>query len=88
LKILKKIHGRVQILGWSRKQHGTFSGSQLLADSKNVHVLYVWRSHLTVKLKKVKICEILLKVTTKHTKNAHFWNQRAIFHQKKYHVAF
>jgi hypothetical protein len=38
----KKIHGRVTILGWYRKQHGTLSGSKLLADSKNVHVLYVW----------------------------------------------
>jgi hypothetical protein len=28
-------------LGWSEKQHGTFSGSKLLVDSKNVHVLYV-----------------------------------------------
>jgi hypothetical protein len=41
----KKIHGRVRILGWSKKQHGNFSGSKLLADSKNVHVLYVWSSH-------------------------------------------
>jgi hypothetical protein len=55
----KKIHGTVKILGSSKKQHGTFSSSKLLADSKNVHVLYVWRSNLTVKLKKVKICEIL-----------------------------
>jgi hypothetical protein len=43
----KKIHGRVKILGWSKKQHGTISGSILLADSKNVHVLNIWRSHLT-----------------------------------------
>jgi hypothetical protein len=50
----KKIHGRVKILGWSKKQHGTFSGGKLIADSKNVHVLHVWRSHLTVKLKKGK----------------------------------
>jgi hypothetical protein len=49
---LKKIHGRVKILGWSKKQHGTFSGSKLLADSKNVHVLYIWRSNLTGKFKK------------------------------------
>jgi hypothetical protein len=33
----KKIHGTVKILGWSK----------LLADSKNEHVLYVWRSNLT-----------------------------------------
>jgi hypothetical protein len=38
----KNIHGRVKILGWSRKQLGTFSGGKLLADSKNVHV---WRSY-------------------------------------------
>jgi hypothetical protein len=57
---LKKIiHGRVKILGWSKKQHATFSSSKLLADSKNMHVLYVWMSNLTVKLKKVKIREIL-----------------------------
>jgi hypothetical protein len=43
----KKIHGRFKILGWSKKQHGTFSGSKLLADSKNVHVLYVWWSFST-----------------------------------------
>jgi hypothetical protein len=34
----KKNHGRVKILGWSKKQHGTFSSDKLLADSKNVHV--------------------------------------------------
>jgi hypothetical protein len=50
----KKIHGRVKNLGWCKKQHGSFSGGKLLADSKNVHVLYVWRSNLTVKLKKGK----------------------------------
>jgi hypothetical protein len=50
----KKIHGRVKILGWSKKQHGTFSSSKLLADSKNVHDLYVCGSNLTVKLKKGK----------------------------------
>jgi hypothetical protein len=53
-KLKKKIHGRVKILGWSKKQLGTFSSSKLLADSKNVHVLYVWMSNLTVKLKKGK----------------------------------
>jgi hypothetical protein len=37
-KYKKKIHG-VKILGWSKKQHDTFSGRKLLADSKNVHVL-------------------------------------------------
>jgi hypothetical protein len=42
----KKIHGRVKILGWSKKQHGTFCGSKLLADSKNVQVLYVSRSNI------------------------------------------
>jgi hypothetical protein len=40
----KKNH---KFLGWSKKQHGTFSGRKLLADSKNGHVLYVWRSNLT-----------------------------------------
>jgi hypothetical protein len=50
----KKIHGRVKILGCSKRQHGTFSGRKLLADSKNVHVLYVWMSNLTVKLEKGK----------------------------------
>jgi hypothetical protein len=29
----------VKILGWSKNQHGTFSGRKLLADSKNAHVL-------------------------------------------------
>jgi hypothetical protein len=43
----RKNHGRIKILGWSKKQHGTFSSSKLLADSKNMHVLYVWRSFLT-----------------------------------------
>jgi hypothetical protein len=32
----KKIHDTVKILGWSKKQHGTFSGIKLLADSKKV----------------------------------------------------
>jgi hypothetical protein len=43
----KKIHGRVKILGWYKNQHGTFSGSKLLADFKNVHVLYVWWSNFS-----------------------------------------
>jgi hypothetical protein len=30
---LKKNHGRVKILGWSKKQYGTFSGSKLLQHS-------------------------------------------------------
>jgi hypothetical protein len=46
----KKNHGTVKILGWPKKQHGTFSGGKLLADSKNMHILYVWCSLLTVKL--------------------------------------
>jgi hypothetical protein len=46
----KKIHGRVKILGWYKKQHGTYSGRKLLADSKNVHVLYVWWSPSTARL--------------------------------------
>jgi hypothetical protein len=50
----KKIHVGVKILGWSKKQDNTFSGSKLLADSKNVHVLHVWRLNLTFKLKKGK----------------------------------
>jgi hypothetical protein len=33
----KKIHDSVKILGWSKKQHGTFASCKLLADSKNVH---------------------------------------------------
>jgi hypothetical protein len=84
----KKNHGRVKILGLSKKQHGTFLKKKLLADSKNVHVLYVWRSNLTVNLKKGKnlwnfkfftLNDVQrLKMTSKHTKHAHFWNQRAI----------
>jgi hypothetical protein len=84
----KKIHGRRKISSWSKKQHGTFSGSKLLADSKNVHVLYVGMSNLTVKLKKGKnlgnfkfftLNDVQrLKMTSKHTKHAHFCNQRAI----------
>jgi hypothetical protein len=50
----RKIQGRFKILGWSKKQHGAFSGGKLLADFKNVHVLYVWRSNLTAKSKKGK----------------------------------
>jgi hypothetical protein len=50
----KKIHCSFKILGWSKKQHGTFSGGKLLVNSKNVHFLYVWRSNLTVNLKKGK----------------------------------
>jgi hypothetical protein len=54
----KKIHRRVKILGWYKQQHCTFSGGKLLADSKNVHGLYVWRSNVTVESKKGKNCEI------------------------------
>jgi hypothetical protein len=42
----KQIHGRVKILGWSKKQRATYSGGKLLADSKNLHVLYVCNSNL------------------------------------------
>jgi hypothetical protein len=45
----KKIHGTVKTLGWPKKQHGTFSDGKLLADSKNMHILYVWWSLSTVK---------------------------------------
>jgi hypothetical protein len=45
----EKIPGRVKILGWSKKQHGTFSGGKLLAVSKRGHVLYVWRSLSTAR---------------------------------------
>jgi hypothetical protein len=36
---VKNTRGREKIIGWSKKQHSTFSVSKLLADSKNVHVL-------------------------------------------------
>jgi hypothetical protein len=39
---------------WRLKRYGTFSGSKLLADFKNVHGLYVWMSILTTRSKKVK----------------------------------
>jgi hypothetical protein len=48
----KKIHSTVKILGWSKKQHGAFSSSKLLTDSKNMHVLYFWRA---IKKEGVKI---------------------------------
>jgi hypothetical protein len=56
----KKIQGTVKILGSYKNQHDTFSGSKLLADSKNVHALYVWWSqpldiNLGKRLKKLKI---------------------------------
>jgi hypothetical protein len=54
-KFEKKNHGKVKILGWPKEQHGISSGSKLFADSKNVHVLYVWRSNLTAQSKKGKI---------------------------------
>jgi hypothetical protein len=50
----KKIYGRVKILGWSKKQHGNFSGGKLFVYSKNVHILYVWRPNLSAKSKKGK----------------------------------
>jgi hypothetical protein len=55
---IKKFHSRVKILCWPTKWYGTFSGSKLLADSKNVHVLYAWRSTLTLRQKRWKILEI------------------------------
>jgi hypothetical protein len=36
----KNIHGRAKFLGWFKKQHGR----KLLADSKNVHILYVYKT--------------------------------------------
>jgi hypothetical protein len=57
LKILeKKIYWRFKILGSSKKRHDTFSRSKLLADSNNVHVLYVWSSNMTAGY---KICTLL-----------------------------
>jgi hypothetical protein len=50
----KTNHGRVKILGWSKKQNGTFFDGKLIAGSKNVHILYVWRPNLTAKSKKCK----------------------------------
>jgi hypothetical protein len=46
---VKKNYGRFKIKGWSKKQQGTFSGGKLLADSKNVYVLYAWRSLSTAR---------------------------------------
>jgi hypothetical protein len=51
----------IKISGWPKKQHGSFSGRKLLADSKNVHVLYVWRSNLPAGL-------------SKNSKLRHAWN--------------
>jgi hypothetical protein len=55
---IENFHSRVKILGWPTKWYGTFSGSKLLADSKNVYDLYAWRSTLTTRSIKVKIHEI------------------------------
>jgi hypothetical protein len=49
---IENFHNRVKILGWPTKGYGTFSGSKLLADSKNVHGLYAWRSTLTARSKR------------------------------------
>jgi hypothetical protein len=51
---IENFHSRVKILGWPIKCNGTFFGSKLLADSKNVHGLHGWRSNLTTRSKKVK----------------------------------
>jgi hypothetical protein len=56
---IKKIHGRIKILGRPKKQHGTSSGSKLLADSKNMHVLKVWRSNLAAMSKIWEIFKFL-----------------------------
>jgi hypothetical protein len=88
LKILKKnIHGRVKILGWSKKRHGTFSESRSVAESKNVYILYVWRSSLTARSKKDKNLWNFLEIISSGwnwppniQKNAHFSNQRAKCH--------
>jgi hypothetical protein len=50
----KKIHGRVKILGWFKRRHGTFSESKSVAVSKNVHVLSVStaKDHFRKKIKK------------------------------------
>jgi hypothetical protein len=70
-----------------RWRDGTFSGRKLLADSKNVHGVYAWRSALITRSKKVKNHEILnffqlvslkrLELTSIDAKFAHFWNQGA-----------
>jgi hypothetical protein len=42
-------HSRVKFLVWPTKWYGNFSGSKLLAGSKNMHGLYTWRSTLTAR---------------------------------------
>jgi hypothetical protein len=64
---LKNENFRVKILGWPKKGYGTFSGSKLLADSKNVHGWYVWGFD-----------RYRLELTSKSSKNAYFWNQGTI----------
>jgi hypothetical protein len=48
------MHKRVKILSWPTKKYGTFSGSNFLADSKNVHSLYAVKFDRLVK-KRLKI---------------------------------
>jgi hypothetical protein len=48
--MIENFHGRVKILGWPWKRYGTFSGSKLLAEFKNVHGLYAWSSILAARL--------------------------------------
>jgi hypothetical protein len=51
---IENFHSRDKILGRPTKGYGTFFGSKLHADSKNVHGLYASRSTLTATSKKVK----------------------------------
>jgi hypothetical protein len=51
---IEHFQSSAKILGWPTKWYGTFFGSKLLTDSKNIHGLYAWRSTLTTRVKKVK----------------------------------
>jgi hypothetical protein len=48
---IENFHNKVKILGWPTNFFGTFSGSKLVADSKNIWRNIVWKLHFDVKIK-------------------------------------
>jgi hypothetical protein len=83
IKDYEKKFYRVKILGWSKNHHGTFSGSKLLDDFKNVHVLCVFFYFFffiffELRASKIKYRQISRNLIYLNTSNSRAFNQNVI----------
>jgi hypothetical protein len=74
-------------------RYGTFSDCKLLTDSKNIQILLFEGQFQPLHYMKFsnlsnfdQFQPVTFKVDLQTTKFVHFWNQRAICNQKKYHI--